>query len=191
MADGYWFNPLGETSLSSAAIDVYEDSIMKRGTLIPGSLIAVLLGVGAVSVSPSAVAQLPPPTQPAPLENVTDEHLDRFVSAYQALQVIQQETQAEMLAAVEAEGLTVDEFNAMAQTMQSPAGADALPPQQAEPFMAAAEQVSAIRADVRDEMAAAIQAESLTIEEFEQILMMAQQDPMLQEQINQRLQPQE
>lgn len=161
---------------------------MRRGTLIPGSLMAVLLGVGAVS--PLAMAQVvPPPAQPAPVE-VTDEQLDRFVSAYQALQVIQQENQAEMLAAVEAEGLTVDEFNAMAQTMQSPAGADALPPQQAEPFMAAAEQVSAIRADVRDEMAAAIQAESLTIEEFEQILMMARQDPMLQEQINQRLQPQ-
>lgn len=188
MANGYLSNSLGETSSLSAAVDVYEDSIMKRGALIPGSLIAVLFGVGAISVSPSAVAQLPPPTQPAPLESVTGEQLDQFVSAYQAIQVIQQETQAEMLAAVEAEGLTVDEFNAIAQTMQSPTGAD-LPPQQAEPFVAAAEQVSAIQADGRNEMAAAIQAESLTIGEFEQILLMAQQDPMLQEQINQRLQP--
>lgn len=160
---------------------------MKQGILIPGSLMAVLLGFGTVSVSPSALAQLPPSTQPAPVE-VTDEQLDRFVSAYQAIQVIQQETQADMVAAVEAEGLTVDEFNAIAQTLQSPNGSE-LPPQQAEPFMAAVEQVSAIQADVRDEMAAAIEAENLTVGEFDQILLMAQQDTGLQEQINQRLQP--
>jgi len=161
---------------------------MKQGILISGSLMAVLLGVGAVSVSPSATAQqLPPPTQPAPVE-VSNEQLDRFVRAYKSVQVIQQETQAEMVAAVEAEGLTVEEFNAAAQTLQSPDGAE-LPPQQAEPFMAAAEQVSAIQADVRDEMVSAIEAEDLTVGEFDQILMMAQQDPALQEQINQRLQP--
>jgi hypothetical protein len=51
---------------------------------------------------------LPPLTQPSPVE-VADEQLERFVSAYQAIQVIQQETQADMLAAVKAEGLTVDE----------------------------------------------------------------------------------
>ena len=51
---------------------------MKQGILISGSLMAVLLGVGAVSVSPSATAQqLPPPTQPAPVE-VSNEQLDRF-----------------------------------------------------------------------------------------------------------------
>ena len=90
-------------------------------------------GVGAVNVSPSAVAQLPSPTQSAPVEDVTDEKLDRFVSAYQIIQGIQQETQSEMLAAVEAEGLTGAEFNAIAQTMQSPAGAN-IPSQQVEQF---------------------------------------------------------
>ena len=55
--------------------------------------------------------------------------------------------------------------------------------------MAAVEQVSAIQSDARDEAVAAIQAERFTIGEFEQILLMAQQNPTLQEQINQRLQP--
>jgi len=68
--------------LGTGAFDVKEDSIMKRGILIPGSLMVVLWGVGAVNVSPSAVAQLPSPTQSAPVEDVTDEKLDRFVSAY-------------------------------------------------------------------------------------------------------------
>jgi len=174
--------------LGTGAFDVKEDSIMKRGILIPGSLMVVLWGVGAVNVSPSAVAQLPSPTQSAPVEDVTDEKLDRFVSAYQIIQGIQQETQSEMLAAVEAEGLTGAEFNAIAQTMQSPAGAN-IPSQQVEQFMAAVEQVSAIQSDARDEAVAAIQAERFTIGEFEQILLMAQQNPTLQEQINQRLQP--
>lgn len=55
--------------------------------------------------------------------------------------------------------------------------------------MAAVEQVAAIQADVRGEITAAIEAENLTVGEFEQILLMVQQDPGLQEQINQRLQP--
>lgn len=38
---------------------------MKQGILISGSLMAVLLGVGAVSVSPSATAQQLPPPQPS------------------------------------------------------------------------------------------------------------------------------
>jgi hypothetical protein len=82
----------------------------------------------------------------------------------------------------------MNKFNAIAQTLQSPNGSE-LPPQQAEPFMAAVEQVSAIQADVRDEMAAAIEAENLTVGEFDPISLMAQQDTGLQEQINQRLQP--
>ncbi|KPQ31960.1 MAG: protein of unknown function (DUF4168) [Phormidesmis priestleyi Ana] len=183
-----WFMLFCEMGLGTGAFDVKEDSIMKRGILIPGSLMVVLWGVGAVNVSPSAVAQLPSPTQSAPVEDVTDEKLDRFVSAYQIIQGIQQETQSEMLAAVEAEGLTGAEFNAIAQTMQSPAGAN-IPSQQVEQFMAAVEQVSAIQSDARDEAVAAIQAERFTIGEFEQILLMAQQNPTLQEQINQRLQP--
>lgn len=48
---------------------------------------------------------IPPPTQPDPAD-ITEEQLDQFARAYLAVQAIQQETQAEMVAAVEAEGLT-------------------------------------------------------------------------------------
>jgi len=157
-----------------------------RKIMVPGSLMAVLLGLGAMSIPPSAQAQVPPPTQPTSVE-VTEEQLDRFANAYQAVQEIQIEAQAEMAAAIEGEGLTVEEFNTIAQTMQSPAASE-IPSQQAEPFMAAAEQVATIQASVPDEIAAAIQAENMTLGEFEQILIMAQQDPGLQQQINQRLQ---
>jgi len=51
--------------------------------------------------------------------------------------------------------------------------------------------VTAIQTDVQAEMQAAIQAEDLTIAEFEQIFAMAQQDPALQQQIIQRLEAEE
>ncbi len=158
---------------------------MLNATRLTSSFVAVLLGLGAVGMAQPAVAQLPPSTQPAPAE-VTDEQIDQFARAYLAVQTIQQEIQTEMVAAVEAEGLTVDEFNAMAQTLQASGGSE-LPPEQAESFMAAADQMATIQSSVREDMAAAIQAENLTVEEFDQILLMAQQDPSLLEQINQRL----
>lgn len=162
---------------------------MIKATWLSGSFAAVLLSVAPAAVAPSAIAQPPPsasePTQPEPIE-VTEEQLDRFASAYQVVQSIQQETQADMVAAVEAEGLTVDEFNTLAQTLESSEEAE-IPPQQAEPFLAAVEQVVAIQESVQADIEAAIQAENLTVEEFDQILYMALQDPILLEQINQRL----
>ncbi len=163
---------------------------MVRVTLLTASLAAVLFGVEVAGMAQPAAAQSLPQVEPAPQSapvEVTDDQLDQFVSAYEAVQTIQDEIRADMVAAVEAEGLTVDEFNMIAQAMQTPNSPE-VPPQQAEPFMAAAEQVAAIQVTAQEEIEAAIEAEDLAVEEFEQILQLAQQDPALQEQINQRLQ---
>lgn len=101
--------------------------------------------------------------------------------------MIRQETQSELIAAVEAEGLTVEEFNAIAEVQQSPEAASEVAPDQAEKFNAAVEQLSVIQAEAQAEIEAAIEAERLTVEEFEQILALAQQDPALRAEITQRL----
>ena len=62
------------------------------------------------------------------------------VDAYEAIQTIQQAVQADLVAAVEAQGLTVDDYNAIAASQQSPEAAAEVPPEQAEQFSAAAEQ---------------------------------------------------
>jgi hypothetical protein len=159
---------------------------MKPSTLFKGLLAAtLLLGVPAAAVAQEQ-APAPAPAQAAPAE-VSETQIDRFVSAYQAIQTIQQAVQADLVAAVEAQGLTVDDYNAIAASQQSPAAAAPVPPEQAEQFAAAAEQVATLRQGARTEMQAAIEAESLTVEEFEQIMTQAQADPALQQVIVERL----
>ncbi|WOD41338.1 DUF4168 domain-containing protein [Nodosilinea sp. E11] len=158
---------------------------MKPSTLLKGLLAATLmLGAPAAAVAQAQTA--PAPNEVAPLE-VSDSQIDSFVNAYQAIQSIQQSVQAELVAAVEAEGLTVDDYNVIAAAQQTPEAASAIDPAQAEQFVAAVEQVSAIRTSARADMQAAIEAEDLSVEEFEQILTQAQQDPALQAEISQRL----
>ncbi|MGB3139023.1 MAG: DUF4168 domain-containing protein [Nodosilinea sp.] len=156
---------------------------MKPSTLIK-SLLAATLMLGA----PAAMAQEPAPAQPAQTESieVSESQIESFAKAYQAIQTIQQAVQAELVAAVEAEGLTVDDYNAIAETQQTPNAAE-VPSEQAEQFAAAAAQVATLRESARAEMYAAIEAEALSVDEFEQILAQAQQDPELQQAIAEQL----
>ncbi|MBE9156659.1 DUF4168 domain-containing protein [Nodosilinea sp. LEGE 06152] len=163
---------------------------MKPSTLFKSLLAATLmLGVPAAAIAQGQEAPTQAPAQseqPAAME-VSEGQIDRFVSAYQAIQTIQQSVQAELVAAVEAEGLTVDDYNAIAESQQSPETAAEVPAEQAEQFAAAAAQVATLREGAREDMQAAIVAEELTVEEFEQILAQAQQDPALQQAIVERL----
>lgn len=156
---------------------------MKPSTLLKGLLAATLvLGAPAAALAQGQAT----PAQTAPME-VSETQIDRFVSAYQAIRSIQQSVQAELVAAVEAEGLTVADYNAIAEAQQSPEAATTVDAATAEQFAAAAEQVVSLRAEAGQEMRAAIEAENLSIPEFEQILAQAQQDPALQQAIAARL----
>jgi hypothetical protein len=137
---------------------------------------------GATDPAPEAGA-----TDPASEAEVSETQLDSFANAYRSIQVIQESARAELIAAVEAEGLTVDDYNAIAEAQESPEVAAQISPEQSEQFAAAVEQVSAIRTEAQAEMEAAIQAENLSVEEFEQILALAQQDPEIQQAISERL----
>jgi hypothetical protein len=164
---------------------------MKPSILLK-SLLATTLMLGVPAAAIAQNPETPTPAQPAQSEpvapiEVSESQIDRFVSAYQAIRAIQQAAQAELVAAVEAEGLTVDDYNAIAESQQTPETATEVPAEQAEQFTAAAAQVATLRADAREEMQAAIVAEELTVEEFEQILAQAQQDPALQQAIVERL----
>ncbi|WP_187329414.1 DUF4168 domain-containing protein [Halomicronema hongdechloris] len=132
-------------------------------------------------------AQAPPPETLDSQATLSEQQIEQFADAYKAIQTIQEDVQADMIQAVEAEGLTVEEFNTIAQSQQNPEIQAEVPPEQIERFSAATEQINAIRTNAREEMESAIQAEGLSVEEFEQILAMAQQDEALRQAINQRL----
>jgi hypothetical protein len=144
-----------------------------------------LLGFSGAGI---ASAQTPMPPQPEPAQTeVSDRQIDQFVNAYQTIQQVQAQAQQDMVAAVEAEGLTVEEFQDIAQAQQSPESTADVSQTQAEQFAVASERIASIDASATQEIQTAIQSEGLTPEEFEQILTLARQDPALQDQINQRL----
>lgn len=146
---------------------------------------AVLLLMGAVATSPALAQQAP---QPQPTQTQLSEgQISRFVIAYQAVQTIRAEAQPEFIAAVEAEGLTVEEFNAIAEAQQNPETTAQISPEQAEQFTAAVNQLTVIQEEVQAEMQVAIQDAGLTIEEYQAILGAAQQDETLRQQINEQL----
>jgi len=119
--------------------------------------------------------------------NVSDTQIEQFAAAYADIQAIQQQVQPEITEAVEAEGLAVEEFEAIMAAQQSPEAEAQVTPEQSQQFTAAYERVTEIQTAARTDMQAAIQEEGLTVEEFEQILAMAQQDPTLAERINNHL----
>jgi len=182
---------------------------MKTSRFLTSALAAAALLIGAPAgvamaqaPEPTPESEASPETEAAPGSEVTptteaappgaevevsETQLDSFANAYRSIQVIQESARAELIAAVEAEGLTVDDYNAIAEAQESPEVAAQISPEQSEQFAAAVEQVSAIRTEAQAEMEAAIQAENLSVEEFEQILALAQQDPEIQQAISERL----
>lgn len=163
---------------------------MRKAILVSSSIATVLFGSISAALTAPVLAQTPMPEQPQPI-NITDEQLDSFANAYMEIVTIRNESQAEIVAAVESEGLTPEEFQAIATMQNSPEGISGVPPEQTEQYMAAAEAVTTIQTEAETDMQTAIQAEDLTVAEFEQIFAMAQEDPTLQQQIIQRLEGEE
>jgi hypothetical protein len=121
--------------------------------------------------------------------DVSAADVERFANAYTAIQDTQAEAEAKMVAAVEAEGLTLEEFNSLvaAAAQQNSDVSTTMPAETAEQFDSAIEQIIAIRTDAQSEMQSEIVAEGLEIETFNTILEQARGDLELQERIRAEL----
>lgn len=168
---------------------------MLKSLILGGSLLTVLMVGGlpatassVTNASRSTVAQTNTPEAATPVE-VTPEAIERFANAYKAMAVIRQEAETEMVAAVEAEGLTLEEFNEIAQTQQSPEAAAAanVPEESMQQFANAVDEIVTIQEEAQVNMQSAIEAEGMAVEEFNAIYAQAQQDPSLQQQISEQL----
>ena len=149
----------------------------------PASAMAGASMTGAALTSPAMtdaylVAQAP---------EVSADTIAKFAKAYQSIQVLRLKAEAEMADAVEAAGLTVDEFNAIAES-QIEAGADA-PTETAEnpKFKSAVDAIIAIRQEAEAKMEGAIVVAGLAIEDFNQILEESADDTDLQRRISNQL----
>lgn len=152
-------------------------------SLIAGVTMLAMLCLIAlpVAAAPVTIAQASSPTE------VSATDIERFANAYQSIRETQEEAEAQMIAAVEAEGLSLEEFNALVAAQDNPEESQPIPAETAAQFDSAIEQIVAIREDAQSEMEAEILAEGLEIAEFNAILEQAQEDEDLQQQIRSEL----
>jgi hypothetical protein len=121
--------------------------------------------------------------------DVTDEELEQFIQVSSAVQGVQMEAQMQMVAIVEDEGLDVDVYNQIAEvrfTGQDESGLN-VSSEDMEKFERAAEAISEIELEVESEMTEAIEAEGMERERFMEINMALQQDPALQQRIQEKM----
>jgi hypothetical protein len=133
------------------------------------------------------------PQQPAAEIDVSDDELRQFLDASSVVQQIQMESQQEMVAIVEDEGLAVETFNQIAQARQAGQTDNDLnvSSDDIEKFEQASETINELEQDMESKLMSAIEDEGMQPERFMAINMALQQDPSLQQRIQEMMgQPQ-
>lgn len=121
--------------------------------------------------------------------------LTTFAKVYQQVQTLRLQAEREMAKAVEDEGLTIERFNAIAET-QLDGGAQSaddiakvtekakISKKEDKKFKAAVDRIIAIRQSTEGDMETAIEADGLSIDTFNSILERSADDTALQRQIS-------
>ncbi|RDV13842.1 DUF4168 domain-containing protein [Pontibacter diazotrophicus] len=156
---------------------------------LKGAAIAALM-LGFSTAGTVAIAQetTPPAQQQEAQQNFSDADLQQFADASNRLMLVQQEGEKTMLGILQEENLSIDKFNEMAQAHQQQklTEVDATAEEMAA-FNKAAQRMMDMQPEMQKEVETAIQKDGMTLEKYEQIMMVYRQDPALQERVNQMM----
>lgn len=162
--------------------------LMMLAWLIPGTAWA---GSSSPLVAQSATVEAVEATQAA----LSDSDIPRFAKVYQEVQILRMQAEQEMAKAVEDEGLSIDRFNAIAETQltgsaQTPediakvAAKAKISKKENKQFEAAVDRIIAIRQTTEGEMEKTIEADGLSVDTFNSILEQSAEDTTLQRKIS-------
>ena len=121
-------------------------------------------------------------------EEVSAEELKQFASALQEVQTINQQIQQKMVSAVEDEGLEVQRYKEIMQAQQNPNMEVSATDQELKQYETATQEVGKLQAKAEQEMEEKIIAEDLTLSRYQEIMTLIQNDPELQQRIQEYLQ---
>lgn len=143
---------------------------------------------------PERPGQQGPAPEAAPDVDVSEQELHEFVDVVMLVQEIQGEYHQEMQARVEDEGMDIEKFDEIYQNMQMgerPEDMD-ITNEEMESFERANESLERLGEEIEQEVLAAMDEEGLdiSVERYQEINMAIQQDPQLQQQVQQILQEQ-
>lgn len=155
---------------------------------LKGAAIAALILGFSTAGTVATAQQTTPPVQQGAQQNFSDADLKQFADASSRLMVVQQEGEKTMLGILQEENLSIDKFNEMAQAHQqqklAEVGATA---EEMAAFNKAAQRMVDMQPEMQKEVEAAIQKDGMSLEKYEQIMMVYRQDPALQEKVNQMM----
>lgn len=123
-------------------------------------------------------------TLPTRAQEYNDEELQKFAKVIVEVITIQQESQMEMISIIEENEMTIKRFNEMMMENQEKSieevdGTE----QEKEAFADISVKIMEIQEKMEDRLISSIEDEGLTVEKYEQILADYQQDPELQQRI--------
>lgn len=126
--------------------------------------------------------QNPQMPQSSEAMNFSDEELEKFVDIDMQLQPMQQQAQQEMIATVEEKGMAVEKFQEIAQSQQQ-GDSTAFSSEEMQSFNEINEDLSEIDRQLREEVQAKIEEEGVSLERYQEIAMAVNQDPSLQQKL--------
>lgn len=137
-----------------------------------------------------AQAQFEMPQEAPPQIEVSDDELELFIDASMNAQSVQAQSQQQMIAIVDEEGIEVSTYNEIMQAQQMGQSLEDLDlsASEIEKFESAYEQIQEVEVQMERDLTQAIEEEGMEMERFQEINMAIQQDPELQQRVQQKIQ---
>jgi hypothetical protein len=126
--------------------------------------------------------QLPQQQQQQEVE-VSDAELEKFATAFQQVRVITMEAQQEMAGVVTNEGMEIQRFNEIHEATLNPEAEVTATEEEKKKHQKIISNLETIQAGVQVKLEKAVQEQGITPARYEQIAMVLQNDPELQERI--------
>lgn len=121
---------------------------------------------------------------------VSDEELTQFATAFQSVQKVSMDAQGEMMEVIQASGIEMQRFNELYN--ESQAAEDNVPAsateEEAKNFKNALDRIEVLQPVYEDKMNKAIVAAGMTTERYEEVMMVIQTSPELQQKIQTMMQ---
>ncbi|MTI28001.1 DUF4168 domain-containing protein [Fulvivirga kasyanovii] len=117
-------------------------------------------------------------------DDFSKDELESFVDAYEEVQVIQEESDKQVMTAIESGDLTMERFNEILAQQQDPGKVSDASAEEMAAFNSAAQTIIKERQKVEMQMVDAIEEEGIDINTYQEIMIAYQQSPKVQKKIN-------
>ncbi|MFP4369233.1 MAG: DUF4168 domain-containing protein [Bacteroidota bacterium] len=127
-------------------------------------------------------------TEQTETKDVSKEELKQFATAFQEVQVVNQQAQQNMITVVEEEGLNVQRYQEIQKAHQDPNQDVEATSEELEQFETVSQELEKIQVEAQQQMQEKIVEEGLSVNRYQELATTIQNDPELQQKLQKYLQ---